>query len=67
LDNFVFDIDNKTLTNRPDLTGHLGQAIELNTIYNFFDKEKIYMNNMPAIFEIFQNTNIFDTLEHSNK
>jgi hypothetical protein len=23
VDNFVFDIDNKTLTNRPDLTGHL--------------------------------------------
>ena len=67
LDNFVFDIDNKTLTNRPDLTGHLWQAIELNTIYNFFDKDKIYMNNIPAIFEIFQNTNIFDTLEHSNK
>jgi len=67
LTNFVFDIDNKTLTNRPDLTWHLGQAIELNAIYKRFDKEKIYMNNIPQIFEIFQSTNIFETLEHSNK
>jgi len=67
LNNFVFDIDNKTLTNRPDLTGHLGQAIELNAIYKKFDKEKIYMNNINQIFEIFNHTNIFETLEHANK
>ena len=67
LENFVFDIDNKTLTNRPDLTGHLGQAIELNSIYKNFWKEKIFMNNVPQIFEIFQNNNIFDVLEHSTK
>ncbi len=67
LDNFIFDIDNKTLTNRPDLTGHLGQAIELNSIYKKFEKEKIFMNNVSHIFEIFQNNNIFDILEHSTK
>jgi len=67
LENFIFDIDNKTLTNRPDLTGHLWQAIELNAIYRKFDKEKIYMNNIPQIFELFQNTNIFETLENSTK
>ena len=67
LDNFIFDIDNKTLTNRPDLTGHLGQAIDLNAIYKRFWKEKIFMNNIPQIFEIFRNNNIFDILEHSTK
>ncbi len=67
LNNFVFDIDNKTLTNRPDLTGHLWQAIELNAIYRKFDNEKIYMNNIPQIFELFNHTNIFETLDHSNK
>jgi len=67
VDNFVFDIDNKTLTNRPDLTGHLWQAIELNAIYKIFDPEKIYMNNISQIFENFENTNIFEVLEYSTR
>lgn len=67
LNSFVFDIDNKTLTNRPDLTWHLWQAIELNAIYNIFSKEKIYMNDIPNVFESFQNTNIFEALENSKK
>ncbi len=67
LNNFIFDIDNKTLTNRPDLTWHLGQAIELNTIYKLLDPEKIYFSNINQVFEIFKNTNIFDVLEHSTK
>jgi len=67
LNNFVFDIDNKTLTNRPDLTWHLWQAIELYTIYKNFDSSKIYMHNILNIFEQFSNTNIFELLEHANK
>lgn len=31
---FIFDIDNKSLTNRPDLWGHYGIARELSAIYN---------------------------------
>lgn len=33
LENRVFEVDNKSLTNRPDLTGHFGIATELNAIY----------------------------------
>lgn len=33
LDNIIMDVDNKTITNRPDLTGLLGMAIELNARY----------------------------------
>ena len=33
LDNTILDVDNKTITNRPDLTGLLGMAIELNARY----------------------------------
>ncbi len=33
LDDFVFEIDNKSLTNRPDLWGHYGIARELSAIY----------------------------------
>ena len=34
LDDVIFDIDNKSLTNRPDLWGHYGMARELSAIYN---------------------------------
>mgnify|MGYP003964709701 FL=1 len=33
-DDVVYDIDNKSLTNRPDLWGHYGMAREVATIYN---------------------------------
>lgn len=32
LDDVVFDVDNKTLTNRPDLWGHVGVALEISAI-----------------------------------
>lgn len=67
LNNFIFDIDNKTLTNRPDLTWHLGQAIEIHAIYKLFGKEKIYLNDILNIFESFQNTNIFEALENAKE
>ena len=34
LENRVMEFDNKSLTNRPDLTGHFGAAVELNAIYS---------------------------------
>lgn len=33
LDNVILDIDNKTINNRPDLTGLLGMAIEMRAIF----------------------------------
>lgn len=39
LSGIVFDIDNKSLTNRPDLWGHYGIARELAAIYNLELKE----------------------------
>jgi len=33
LDDVIFEIDNKSLTNRPDLWGHYGMARELSAIY----------------------------------
>ena len=29
----ILEVDSKSLTNRPDLTGHFGVAVELNAIY----------------------------------
>lgn len=65
LENKVLDVDNKTLTHRPDLTGHFGIATELNAIYIWtdhikFNKAKDYMND-------FQNQNIFEVLENATK
>ncbi|HCY20793.1 TPA: hypothetical protein DIC40_02885 [Patescibacteria group bacterium] len=34
LNSYVFEVDNKGLTNRPDLTGHFGAAVELNAMYH---------------------------------
>jgi phenylalanyl-tRNA synthetase beta chain len=39
MDDVVLEIDNKSLTNRPDLWGHLGIARELSAIYNIPLKE----------------------------
>ncbi len=39
MDDVIFEIDNKSLTNRPDLWGHLGIARELSAIYNVPLKE----------------------------
>ena len=38
LESEIIDIDNKWLTNRPDLTGHFGMSVELNSMY---ENEKI--------------------------
>jgi phenylalanyl-tRNA synthetase beta chain len=48
LDDVIFEIDNKSLTNRPDLWGHLGMARELSAIFEcpFHDP------NLPDICDI---------------
>jgi phenylalanyl-tRNA synthetase beta chain len=35
MDDIIFDIDNKSLTHRPDLCGHYGLARELSALYNY--------------------------------
>lgn len=39
MDDVIFDIDNKSLTHRPDLWGHYGLARELSALYNHKLKE----------------------------
>jgi phenylalanyl-tRNA synthetase beta chain len=52
LDNMMLDVDNKTINNRPDLTGLLGMAIEMRAIFR--------ANNTP---EIIKHENITHVLE----
>ena len=65
LDGFVLDIDNKGLTNRPDLTGHFGVAWEFNSMYQ--PQWKVTFSALPKYQDDFDNTNMLDVLEHSEK
>jgi len=49
LDDVIIEIENKSLTNRPDLWSHYGIARELSVIYKILLKK-------PEIFEKFQDT-----------
>ncbi len=66
LDNFIIDVDNKTLTNRPDMTGHFGLSIDLNAIYSSLDWNIRY-NKLSQILNDWSNTNIFDVLDNSDR
>jgi hypothetical protein len=52
------------LTNRPDLTGHFGLAIDLNAIYPDSVKK---INSVKKYMEDFRNTNILEVITQSEK
>ncbi len=64
LESKVIDVDNKWLTNRPDLTGHFGMAVELNAMY---ENNQISFNKVNEYFDNFKNTKIFDILDNKEK
>ncbi|MDD3397826.1 MAG: phenylalanine--tRNA ligase subunit beta [Clostridia bacterium] len=51
LNDFILEIDNKSLTNRPDLWGHYGLAREISALYNFPLKE-IEEYKVPKVTEL---------------
>lgn len=62
LNSYVFDVDNKWLTNRPDLTWHFGAAVELNAMY---DAKDISFNKVSEWMKQFMDTDILDTFAHA--
>ena len=64
LESTVLEVDNKSLTNRPDLTWHFGAAVELNAIYP--DSQKKY-NKIPEYLQHFDTTPILEVLEHTEQ
>jgi len=66
LENRVMEVDNKSLTNRPDLTGHFGAATELNAIYGN-EKWAITFNKVKEYHEQCTPENIMQILENSTK
>ncbi len=67
LDSYTLDVDNKGLTNRPDLTWHFGAAIELNSMYNTNEGQKISFNKIKDYMLQFSSTDIFQLLDGSSK
>ena len=65
LDSFVLDIDNKGLTNRPDLTGHFWVAWELNAMYQ--SQWKVSFNKIIDYKNNFANTNMIDLIQNGEK
>ena len=66
LENRVMEVDNKSLTNRPDLTWHFGAATELNAIYRH-KKWVITFNKIKEYHEQCTPTHIMHILENSTK
>jgi phenylalanyl-tRNA synthetase beta chain len=64
LESKIIDVDNKWLTNRPDLTGHFGMAVELNAMY---ENTQVSFNRVNEYFDNFKNTKIFDILDNKEK
>lgn len=74
LQSYTFDVDNKWLTNRPDLTWHFGTAVELNAMYNMIWNEKlenwnskISFNKIKDYIKQFRDQDIFQILDNSKK
>ncbi|UFX82637.1 phenylalanine--tRNA ligase subunit beta [Candidatus Absconditicoccus praedator] len=62
LENAIIDVENKTLTNRPDLTGHFGLSTEIFAIY---PKNKLRYSKINSYMEDFSNINVFEMLENT--
>ncbi len=74
LESRVMEVDNKSLTNRPDLTGHFGAATELNAIYSVVEGwksktegQKISFNKIKEYYEQCTPQHIMQILENSTK
>ena len=64
LDAYIFEVDNKTVTHRPDLTGHFGLAWELNAMYVSDASTKIIMSKLPTLMDAHTYTSIDELVVH---
>lgn len=59
LESWILDVENKTITHRPDLTWHFGIATEL---YAMYDDAMIGMQNISTKYKEFASTDIIEHL-----
>lgn len=67
MNNAVLDVDNKTITHRPDLTGHFGLAWEMQAIYALQDNIKTTFTKLSHRQHTLDTTNMLDTLENATQ
>jgi len=67
LENWILDVDNKTITHRADLFWHFWLGRELQSIFSLVDKWKIKYSQLFQIKDKIDNTNIFELFSNSNK
>lgn len=67
MNNAVLDVDNKTITHRPDLTGHFGLAREVQAIYALQENIKTTFTKLSHWQHTLDTTNMLDTLENATK
>lgn len=70
LNNMILDVDNKTINNRPDLTGMLGMAIEMRAIFSQLAKrnEGNHIKQQNITHELTQHSpaRMMELLAHAN-
>ncbi|MEI7563411.1 MAG: phenylalanine--tRNA ligase beta subunit-related protein [bacterium] len=64
LENYILEVDNKSLTNRPDLTGHFAAAVELQTMY---PSASISFNKAQQYIDQFRATHIQEVLDNGTQ
>lgn len=64
LDAYIFDVDNKTVTHRPDLTGHFWLAWELNAMNAAEASTKVIMSKLPTMMDAHTYTSIDELVAH---
>ncbi len=67
MENTILDVDNKTLTHRPDLTGHFGLSTELYAIYKTHFPSKIWLHTVSSYYHKLSDKNIFNLLAHGKQ
>lgn len=67
LERYIFDVDNKTVTHRPDLTGHFGLAWELNAIYGLHAADRIAWNALPKLMHDHTHTSFAEMTAHAQQ
>jgi len=63
----IFDVDNKTITNRPDLTGHRGIANELYALAKLHNPSIIGLHSIDIYRELFNQRNVIQALTHGTQ
>lgn len=67
LEGDMFEVDNKTITNRPDLTGHRGIANELYALAKLHDPTKIWLHSIEIYRDLFNQRNVIQALIHGTQ